>query len=209
MPRDYTLNAKQARSAEASRIDSTGSYIGSITQAFAVTSAKKSEGIELSFRTEDGSTADYLTLWTHNADGKELRGNAVLNSLMTVLKLRDLKPMRGKIKTRIDGQLVDTDGDVYPTLCARVGLVLQREEYVKNDGSTGSRMSLFLPFDAGTNRVASEILDQKPQADALPKIVASLKDRPAQKPQQRQGAKQGAAPAAAGGTHFEDDDIPF
>lgn len=209
MPRDYTLNAKQARSAEASRIDSTGAYIGSITQAFAVTSGKKSEGIEMSFKTDDGSTADYLTLWTHNADGKELRGNAVLNALMTVLKLRDLKPVRGKIKTRENGQPVDKDGDIYPTLCARVGLVLQREEYVKNDGSIGSRMVLFLPFEAETRRVASEVLDQKPGAEALSKIVSTLKDRPAQTPKggaPRAAAASGAAPTSA---EFSDDDIPF
>ncbi|MBA4285439.1 MAG: hypothetical protein C0434_07900 [Xanthomonadaceae bacterium] len=207
MTREYNLNTKQARSAEASRIDSTGAYTGSITQAFAIRSSKGSDGIELSFKADNGSTADYLSLYTHNAKGEELRGLKVLNSLMAVLKLRELKPARGKIKTRVDGQLVDAEGDVFPSLCARVGLVLQREEYVKNDGSLGSRMALFLPFCAETKRVASEILDQKPQGEALHKIVGNLKDRPAQAPKART-----AQPTAGGGTStgdFEDDDIPF
>ncbi len=207
MTREYTLSKKQALGAEASRIDSTGAYVGSITQAFAIKSSKGTEGIELSFKADDGSTAEYLSLYTHNAKGEELRGLRVLNSLMAVLKVKQLQSVRGKYKTRDNGQVVDKEGDVFPNLCARVGLILQREEYVKNDGSLGSRMTLFLPFCANTKRVASEVLAEKPQGEALDKILPTVKDRPAQARQSNaRGGGSGAAPTS---DDFDDSDIPF
>ncbi|MGK3946781.1 hypothetical protein ABK046_51510, partial [Streptomyces caeruleatus] len=66
----YTLDATQAKAADSisSSIRETGKYVGVLTRAEAVTSTKGTKGLGLSFKSDDGSTADYLDLYTHRAD---------------------------------------------------------------------------------------------------------------------------------------------
>ena len=85
----YNLNPTAAREASQSlRISVSGKYEGHFTRAEAIKSNSDTEGVEFSFITNDGQTADFLTLWTRNRDGKELLGMKQLSALMACMKVR-------------------------------------------------------------------------------------------------------------------------
>jgi hypothetical protein len=210
--RSYTIDPTLARQANANNyIDSTGKYIGAFTRAEAVTSKQKTEGVEFTFKSRDGQTADYLTLWTFNEKGEPLYGLKILNALLTCLRLRDIQPQAGSI-TNHDGSV--RQGQVFPALMNKpIGVLLQREAYVKSDGSDGYKFNIYAPFEAGTELTASEILDKETTPKKLGSIVATLRDRPAQK---RQGAagqqpRSGGGQSSEGGDPFGNmhDDIPY
>ena len=213
MTRSYSLNTEAAKQAEGSRITETGKYVGQIIVAEAVISTKGTEGVEFSFKSDSGQSADYMTLWTHTKDGAELYGFKVLNAMMTCAQLRTITPKTATLRKRGDSGPVDVQSTIFDEFTGKpIGLLLQREPYTKNDGGAGSRMVIQTPFCPTTERTASEILDKKPKGETLAKLVASLRDRPMQKnanagaPPRNSGAGAGMAVPGAG---FEDDDIPF
>ena len=87
----YALDAELARQADQpkTRIDASGEYIGTFTKAEKVISNGGTEGIDFSFESDDGATADYLTLWTIKADTSKTFGYGLLMALMTCLKVRN------------------------------------------------------------------------------------------------------------------------
>lgn len=205
----YTLDANAAKSAGlAARITENGKYIGKITRAEGKTSTQGSEGIELSFETDEGLKADYVSIWTHNRDGKELGGFKVVNALMTVLRLREIESVNGKV-TESDGKV--RDAIVFPQLLKPVGMVMQREEYTKRDGGTGYEMRLVIPFDVATGMTAKEILDRASTAEQVDKAVALLQTRKARTRTTGGGNGGVGADGQPGdpGPGIPDDDIPF
>ncbi len=206
--RTYDLNPEQAKQAESARITETGKYVGVFTAAYGTESQKHTEGIEFAFKTDDGRTADFLTLWTYNADNKELFGLKVLNALMTCARVKRLAPAAGTIDKWENGQRVKVAAQVFPDLTnKRVGLLLQREEYRKQDGSTGNKFNIVGAFDAESEMTASEILAKASKPEKLAGMVASLRDKLLVG-----GGSAGShssAPAENGGGGFPDDDIPF
>lgn len=201
MSRSYTLNTEQAKQAESfgKYLSESGKYAGVLTSAKGVISKQKTEGIELSFKTDDGKEANYIQLWTYNSAGEGLHGLKVLNALMTVLRLRDLTPTNGTE----DGKQITT----FPALTnKRLGLVLQREEYAKNDGSDGYRLLLMAPFDAQSEMTAAEILNKAGKAEALTGILSFIKNNPVRR-QKAHATNNQTAPAAGYPEAF--DDIPF
>ena len=204
----YSLNAEGAKSIRAtSRLEEKGAYVGTITRAEAVTSSKGTHGVELAFKTDDGRTADYLSLWTVNADGEGLPGRRVLDAIMAVARLRKVNIAPGKVRKwdAAAGQEVEKSAKVLPELTGkRVGLFLVREEYAKNDGSgTGWKFIVIGAFDAESQALPVEILEQRP-ATGFDAFVASLRDRPL-RPGKGSAPR---APATAGGLD-DDGDIPF
>lgn len=222
----FALNADKARTADApARINQTGAYVGTFTKAELVKSDGGTQGVEFSFVGDDGSKADYLTLWTVNSEGKELRGMKVLHALMACMQLREMSSAPGTVK-EWDSQAQQEktrQAELLPALMGKkVGVVLQREEYwPTNGGDKKTRMVLFTVFQAGSNLMAKEIMDRKAQPEQLAKLLASLKDRPAgERPAGNRGASngggasryqdsgQGHASSGWGGDPL-DDDIPF
>lgn len=214
--RSYALNADTAKAAEqfSSYLDTTGKYLGTIVCAEAITSSKGTDGVELSFKSRDGQEANYIQLWTYNTRGEQLQGLKVLNALMAALKLRSIAPVEGPIEKMVDGKKTTVRATLLPDLMSKpVGMVLQREEYTKDNGQTGYRMLLIAPFCAETERTASEILSQAREAKALPKIIEWLADKQVRHAKPRAGQTHAASydaqrPAAPGANDF-DDDIPF
>src|SRR4051812_48958368 len=126
------LNAAKARQADnfSSVIRETGRYIGIITRAEKLLSEKKTEGVGLSFITEDGATANYLDVYTARADGSELWGANLIQSLLCCLKLKTVE--EGKIEferwDREVNEVVKATATGYPALMGkRIGFVLQKE----------------------------------------------------------------------------------
>ena len=207
--RSYTLDTTAAQQAnQNSYIDQTGKYVGIFTIAKALTSRSGTEGIEFSFRAQDGRQANYLTLWTFNTKGEALYGFKVLNALMTVMGVKELTPKSGSI-TKQDGSKEDVIA--YPDLHNKpVGLVLQKEFYFKDNGEEGYKFNIFAPFQASTELMAKEVLEGKVQPQALASIISNLKDKPAPAQQQRQApagnvyqdARNGSQPDDPFGANF-------
>lgn len=207
----YTLNPAQASKAEqfGSRITETGAYKGIITQAIDVTATKGTKGIEFSFKSDDGLTADYLSVWTVKADGTELSGNALIHAVLMCVEVRGMASKPGIITRREDGKDVQVQADVFPELAGkRIGFVLAKAEYEKKDGTIGNKMEIVLPFEADTGRTADEKKQKAAKGERLAKIVALSKDRPL-KPQNGRPARKvedhGPAPTDGG----FDDEIGF
>lgn len=208
---NYSLNTEAAKAADAmnSRLDETGKYIGVFTRAESVTSEKGAVGIDLSFKSEDGRTADYLSVWTHGKDGSEIYGFKQLMAIMTCLRVKQLTKTPGTVE-KFDkgvGAKVQVKADIYPELMGKpVGLLLQRAAYIKGDGSEGHKLNIAGVFEAGSELTASEILGKKTAPELLAKMVAVLKD----KPLSGKSATPPKSSATAGGAFdYLDQDIPF
>lgn len=215
----YDLDPNKAREGSgrgSMMINESGAYVGTITVAKEAQARTGTTGIELTFETNDGLKAPYLTLWTRNANGEPIFGEKQLHALMTCLKVESINSVERVIK-QYDPDLrreVDEPANVYPELMNKpVGLILQREEYYNRNSELKARMSFFAPFEASTRKTASEILDQS-DAKQVDKILSSLYDKPAQAQSSNQTAAERAASQEAGqakglpADNF-DDDIPF
>lgn len=208
----YALDTNEARKADVTggQIKEIGKYVGTITQAEDITAKTGTKGITLNFTANSGQKAK-LTIYTMKADGTKIGGFSSLSALMTCLQLRNIAPKAGKV-TRYDfdaKQDVVGEGSVFPELCKPIGILLETEDFAKQDGSTGTRMVLKGVFQAATELTASEILDRKSVPVALPKMVAALRHHPlkALRPMPERTPSQHNQQSSA----FEDDDseIPF
>lgn len=204
--RTYSLDPQAAAQAGVSNyITETGKYKGKFLSAEILLSQQGTEGVELSFESTDGRRANYIQLWTYNRDGKELASLKVLNAIMACLRLRELKPGTVTVETKEGSRQVQGFPELQNKL---IGVLLQKEEYTKNDGKDGYRFHIFAPFEPNTELTAGEILNRKTHPEQLAKLVALLKDRPRQ--EQRTAATASAPTGSATyGNDPHDDDIPF
>ena len=206
------------------KINITGAYTGIFTKAKAITASTGATGIELSFKADDGAVANYLTLYTHSKTGEETLGRRQLDALMACLKVRKIEPEQVMIMewNKDMGQDQQVSVELYRALMnIRVGVVLQREEYRKNNGESGERMNLCSFFNADTRQNGAEVMQQA-EAKSLVRLLATIKDKtlkpssegkpPTSATKQQQTQTQAAnAPqtAATSSSAAFDDDIPF
>jgi hypothetical protein len=207
----YTLDTDAAKQADSGngRITETGKYIGQFTKAKKVMSTQGTEGIEFSFETNNGQSADYLTTWTINREGKQIYGFKQLMALMTCLKVRNIEPKMGEVEEfdSASKSMVKHKAEIYPALMSKpIGVLLQMEEYEKKDGTVGTKPTFAGFFDPQTEQVAVEILE-KQEARVLEKLVSQLqpvKKLKGYRPAPAAGASQHSTP-----DNFVSDDIPF
>lgn len=206
---DYTLNAEAAKQADNkfSRIDASGKYLGVFTRAEKVTSKSGAKGVDLSFKSDDGEQADYLSLWTHNKEGKELSGFKTLMALMTCLKIKTLESTRGEVEkyNGVSQQREKVSVDLFQTMMnVPIGLLIQIEEQEYN-GNIQRRTNIYAPFTA-EGFTATEVFDKASRPEKLEKMLAGLKDKVlTNKPVQQSQQSSSGAPVTA----FDDSDIPF
>lgn len=206
----YTLNADQARAADnrSTIINETGKYIGTITRAEKITAKTGTEGIDFSFKSEDGRNCRFA-LYTKKADGALVKsGHGLVMAMMTCLQVKTIDARLAKIKKwdKAANKEVDQDAQCFLDLMGKpIGVLFEVEEYEKSDGGIGKKPVLAGVFQASTELTASEILDRKTTPAQLEKIVATLRDRPMSqaRPKQSAHADQGHA-----GADY-DDEIPF
>lgn len=201
----YTLDTDAAKQADAGgRITESGKYVGVFTKAKKVLSNKGTQGIEFSFESNNGQTADYLTVWTINAAGDQIHGFKQLMALMTCLKQRNIESKIATVEEydRDSSGMVKREVEVYLGLMSKpIGILLQMEEYQKKDGSIGEKAGFAGFFDPQTEQVAVEILEKKEPA-VLAKLVAQLQ------PVKRLKGSRSSSSAPAHDA-FPSDDIPF
>jgi len=211
------LNAAMAKNADktSSIIRETGKYVGIITRAEKLRSQNGTEGVGFSFKTDDGSTANYLDVYTVKADGKELWGNNIVQAILCCTRVKDAP--EGEIAfERWDSEvreMVPTKAPGYPALMGkRIGLILQKE--IQSHYQTGAdqeRINIVRVFEADTGLTSSEILEGKTKPQKVDEFMKTLLPV-------RDSRKKGAASvvtlsqqqAAAGQKSSEfDEDIPF
>ena len=209
----YALDTSAAKKADqtGSRINELGKYTGKFTQAEDITAKTGTKGIALRFAANGQNTN--LPIYVQRANGEQIMGFQTLMAIMTCMGLRNITPKPGTV-TQWDNdtrQEVVREAQVFPELCVKeIGLLLETEDYAKQDGTTGTRMVIAGIFQAKTELTASEILDRKTTPEVLPKLVARLRHRP---------IKGGAAPRPVPHAHSaqaapsvfdqDDSDIPF
>lgn len=212
----YNLNTTAARQADerSGRINEIGKYVGKLTRAEDITSAKGTRGIDFAFETADRQSANF-TLWTLNKEEKELYGFKQLQALMTCLRAKSLVPVEAQVRKwdKTSGGMIDIMAPVFLDLMNKpVGILFETEEYQKFENGqpigVGAKVVPAYFFDATSELTASEILDKKVTPVQLTKLVATLKHRPLRNvPAAPSGTSGGAGQPAGNG--FEDDDIPF
>jgi hypothetical protein len=206
MTRSYDLNASAASQADGSYISETGKYIGIFTRAEAVTSRQGTEGIEFSFKSNAGLSADFLSLWTHNDKGDELPSFKTVNAVMTCLRVKSIKPAQGKVEkynseTR---QREIQEATIYADLMNKpIGILLQK--VWRADKPDKYKFEIAGVFEASTELTASEILAKATQPTKLGFMVLGLKD----KDEKPRGATSGSSSAPPSGAADFDSDIPW
>lgn len=210
----YTLDAQEARKADQAggMINEIGKYVGVFTQAEDIKAKTGTRGVALTFQSNSGQKAR-LSLYTVKPDGEKIMGHQALMAIMTCLKLRSIKPVAGAVSQwdRDANAEVSRPAQVFPELTQKpIGVLLETEDYLKQNGDIGTRMVLKNVFQANTELTATEILDTKTQPAQLPILVASLRHR-AIKNHKPRPAGHAPATAVGGGSGFDDmdDDIPF
>ena len=216
--RNYSLNADLAVAGSTGgfqRITQSGPYIGIFSKAKYIMAATGAEGLEFTFKADDGAEANFLRLYTHNSTGEETYGYSQLNALMAVLKHREITPQAMQVMEydHSTGKEVSVQIDAYPQLMNQpIGVVLQRREYRKNDGSVGEAMDLIAFFHPETRQTGGELLQQKP-ASTIDGVISSVKDKtlPAtgNPPVTRTARPAGMPATAVEAMQSFDDDIPF
>lgn len=211
----YALDPNAARSADqrSSMITETGKYLGTFTRAEKIKATSGTEGIDFSFKANDGRGCRFA-LYTKKHDGTVIKiGTGLVMAMLACLQVRqmDAKPTKVRKWDMAANEEVDATVPCFADIMNKpIGLLLEAEEYEKNAGGIGKRMVLAGVFQADTELTASEILDRKTTPTQLPKIVATLRDRPLNK-----GRSSAPARAASGsdmghaGQDIPDDDIPF
>lgn len=215
----YTLDVQAARHADTAgaTIKEIGKYVGEFVQAQDIKTKKGGRGVSFIFKSACGKKAN-LAIYTTGSSGERYQGYDALMAIMTCMQLRSIQPQPGKV-TRYDSAAkkeVQEDGTLFPDLHKPIGVLLETEDYEKQDGSVGTHMVLKNVFQPGTELTASEILDKKTQPELLAKMVEGLRHRPlkgARQPAPRQddgfGGPPAGHPASSGFDEMDDGSIPF
>ena len=206
----FTRNDASAKSNDGgSFITQTGAYTGQITQAAMCMSDKGSQYLKITFKSDDGRFCTFPLFITQN-NGEEHYERAILDALLVVCGVQNASVTEGKVynrdKNAPGGVRVDQGYRFLAIERKHIGLVFQRENRTRDDGSEGFDMRLKTPFDPVTRRVAREILDNAEEAKLLDYRLKNLKDRdvkPASGSASQPPANHPAVAAPA------DDEIPF
>ena len=216
---EYTLDAGAAKKAENlfSKIEEKGKYAGIFTRAEKTVSKKGTKGIDFSFKSESGATADYLTIWTHNGDGVQLPGYNTLMAIMTCLKVKSLDPENGEVEKYDSAtqKRIKTSVPLFKELMNKpIGLLMIMEEYAKMSngyatGETAWKPTIVAPFTAD-GFTATEVLTKATSPATVEKMVDQLRDKPLKnKPAASSDNGFGDQKQHASSDPLGGDDIPF
>lgn len=210
------LDTNLARQADRvnSSIKESGKYIGVITRAEKLISKKNTEGLGISFKSDSDETANYLDLYTVNADGKKLPSMNIVQAILCCTRTKSAN--EGAIQfeawDKEAKKTITKSANGYPDLMGkRIGLLLQKE--LSTNSQTGEdveRMVIYGVFEHNSELTASEILDKKTAPEVLPKMLNSLMNKPVNDRREKVSGQQQNQQSNTG-IGFDDipDDIPF
>jgi len=216
MGRSYTLDTEAAKQANTGgkRITESGAYAGTLKAAFYEKNEKGTESVHLMFEADNGQEIGPLAIYTHSADGTPLQGYNAFNALLTCLRIKAVDTKMGNVELYdFDSQKVVTKRkELYSALSGKpAGLLLRQEEYKKQNGDVGTKMTLAGSYEPSSRLMAGEILAKKTDPVDLDKAVTWLAANPIK---HLRGGSRGSAPSGgysspAPAVDFADDDIPF
>lgn len=161
-------------------ISETGAYVGKISQAKWSTTKNGAKSLEISFETDDGMKSDYLSVFYFGKNGDIASGHNMIQAIMGCTGAKNLTAVN-------QGQDV-----IAPELIGkRVGLMLQKVLYTKQDGQDGYRFQILCPFSAASRKTVSEHLHNQP-AERIDYLVAHTKDKDERDKQQMANQAQHA-----------------
>lgn len=210
-----TLRSDDARKADnfSSIIRETGKYIGVITRAEKLLSPQGTQGLGLSFKSDDGASANYLDIYTAKKNGETLRGHNIVNAILCCLRLKTAEdgPIKFERWDKNASAMVRASASGYPALMGkRIGLVLQQNlETHSQTGADTSKMNIVAVFEPNTGLMASEILDSKTKGERLDKVVQMIMATPIRDNRKKAGFQPMTQQSVAQGADPFDDDIPF
>lgn len=209
---DYNLDVNAAKQADVkfSSIDKSGQYAGHFTRAEKITSEKGTKGVDLSFKSDCGAQADYLTLWTHDKDGKQLASYKTLNAIMTALRVKTMTATTGTVEKYVkDKGRQKVEVQLFTELMNKpIILIIQMEESEYNGKVSWKPLIYGVADENGFT--ASEILTQAKSAEVLHKMLSGLKDKFMKNaPAQQQQHQNHSENPGAGMSDAFDEDIPF
>jgi hypothetical protein len=191
------LDSNLAKAADniASGIRESGKYIGVITRAEKLVSRDKGTiGLGLSFKADNGQTADYLDIYHTKSDGEALSGLKTVNAILCCTKTSEAtegmvsvekwdSAARMRVATRVTG---------YPALMGkRIGFLLQQVLETDQDGKDRDRVQVFAVFSADTELTATEMYAKATKPERLSNMLDALMARPVR--DARKGAKKTTA----------------
>lgn len=182
MLNNYRLNPKDARAVgSASFINKSGPYLGTIRQAWVYDTKNGATMLDLAFETTENAVGS-INMCIFDKTQKPTFQKNILDALMTVFRIKEIKPVQSKIRNRKGEE--DT-GYIIPEFQRKpIGMLLQLapEEFIASDNSikVSNRLNLLTPFDAQSKQNAKEILDNEP-AQAVERMMKTLKDKPLKK----------------------------
>lgn len=208
----YQLDVNQARKADAtsSMINEIGKYAGAIEAAYKVTAKTGTKGVGFVFKADSGEKANF-TLYTHKSNGEQIMGYESLMALMTVTKVRDIKPVAGVMKQWDSEQRKEVNApvEIFPELSGkRLTILFQTEEYAATDGSVKRKAAPRYFLDAA-GFSATEILDKNTEAKHGDQMLKSLRHRPIKGSSSATTSPQQSAGGGSGFDDMDDDLIPF
>lgn len=173
----FTLDTESAKQADAGgRIESTGKYVGTIKTMEFVTAKSGAQGFEINFES-DAKEYTTFTIWTLSKDGKPLSGVHKINALLACASVRGLTPTDQELE-KYDfeaGQRVKRICVVAPEMTdKKIGLLLQRENYINGNGQQRHQMNFFASFNPSSDLMAKEILEKKTTPELLEKTLSRL-----------------------------------
>jgi hypothetical protein len=185
-------------------INATGAYTGVIRRAYIRQTKGGAQMFYIDFEADDGEKVS-TNVCIAKKDGSPCFGEDIVHALMVVLNVGSMQAVKKTI-TEANGDKASVP--FFNEVVGKpVGLFLQRENYVGNDGKEHYRINLLTPFNAKTQQNAKEIIEGA-VANRIAEMTASVKDKVA-----KQTAPAQAAPAESFETvavqQVPDDDIPF
>ena len=227
-PMGFTFDAEAAKKAGTSAmINETGAYEGVILHAhYSFGTDSQSQTLELGFES-NGLKANYLRINFVNREGEQTFGMDTVSALLWAAGVREAQPQQRQTPEGMVWALPAIEGKT-------VGLVLQKELRTKTtDGSDTYQMNIRHVFQAKTRLTYAELADKTP-AEAIDKLMLTLKDADKRQPAAANGSQgarggptgnryanqanhtQSNLQRAAGGRNQQqqqvpdfDDDIPF
>lgn len=169
-PMSFKFDPEAAKKAGTMGISENGAYEGVIASAIYTfgKDGSQSQALEISLDS-NGAKANYLRINYLGKDGEPTFGMGLISALMWAAGIKEAAPVQIQGPEGVEWHNQALVGK-------SVGLVLQKTLYTKGDGKDGYRMEIRQAFKCGTRKTYAEHAENAP-AEAVDKMVATLKDR--------------------------------
>ena len=155
--------------AGAGGVTESGAYVGDLFAKLGVANTG-TKFLEFTLKTDSGE-ARYLSAYYEKSDGTVINnGKNLINAVMGLLKLPGINEQAAFDAEGKDILMVpEFEGK-------RIGFVLQKVLYTKNDGSDGYKFEIKMPFSAVSRKTLKEALSSS-DAITVDKMLETLKDK--------------------------------